>query len=129
MARQPISKKLRFEVFKRDAFTRQYCGARQTLCFSESRSSAPLSQEFGIITCKPHDPRGHASSCDPSRRPIRGPSLGPSQVPSHRDSASVPSGRASSFASTARPSTHRGWRWQSQEAEGSVPRGQFLALP
>lgn len=28
MAREPISKKLRFEVFKRDAFTCQYCGAK-----------------------------------------------------------------------------------------------------
>lgn len=27
MARKPISKKLRFEVFKRDGFTCQYCGA------------------------------------------------------------------------------------------------------
>lgn len=28
MARKPISKKRRFEIFKRDAFTCQYCGAR-----------------------------------------------------------------------------------------------------
>jgi hypothetical protein len=28
MAREPISKKLRFEVFKRDSFTCQYCGKR-----------------------------------------------------------------------------------------------------
>lgn len=27
MAREPIGKKLRFEVFKRDSFTCQYCGA------------------------------------------------------------------------------------------------------
>lgn len=28
MAREPISKKLRFDVFKRDAFACQYCGAK-----------------------------------------------------------------------------------------------------
>ena len=28
MEREPISKKLRFEVFKRDSFTCQYCGSK-----------------------------------------------------------------------------------------------------
>jgi hypothetical protein len=42
MARQPISKRLRFEVFKRDGFTCQYCGRTPPAVLLEADHVHPL---------------------------------------------------------------------------------------
>src|SRR5262249_27566603 len=100
---------------------------------SDSRPSAPLSQEVGITTCSANGPSGPASSCDPNHRPNQGPpprprpnrapSQGPSRHPSHLHSAVVPSGHASNVAPIARPSYYRCLRWSPQVVGGSVPLG------
>jgi len=85
--------------------------------FDPKRTSADdgtqrrLSHEVWTTTC---------SACGPS---------GPTSSDGHRDSAHVPSGHASSFAPTVRPSNYRGRRWRPQEAGGSVPLGWFRTRP
>src|SRR5690606_26635672 len=41
--RKPLSKKIRFEVFKRDSFTCQYCGAKAPECILEVDHINPVS--------------------------------------------------------------------------------------
>jgi len=103
-------------------------GVKRTL--SDRGPQRLLSHEVGITTCIATGPNGHASSCDHPNQghPNQGhPNQDPSQGPGRGDNAIVPSGHASSVF--ARPSSYRGWRWQSQEAGGSVPRGQFRSHP
>jgi len=79
---------------------------RRTL--ADYGTERPLSHEVEITTGSACCPSDHASNDD----------LNP-----HHDSASAPSGHASSVAPTARPSDCRERRLQLQEAEGSVPLG------
>jgi hypothetical protein len=81
---------------------------------AEDRTQRPLSHEVEITTGSAYCPSGHASSDDPNP---------------HHDSAGAPSGHASSVAPIARPSDCPGWRWQPQEAGGSVPLGSFRTRP
>jgi len=89
--------------------------------------SPALSQEAAITTHNALGPTRHASSCDPSHRPIqvpshpihrpirgkrsshRPPSQRPNQVHQGR-SARVPNGHASSVAPIARPSNYQSWQ-------------------
>lgn len=45
MVREPISKKLRFEIFKRDSFTCQYCGAKAPDVILEIDHITPVAKE------------------------------------------------------------------------------------
>lgn len=47
MAREPLSKRLRFEIFKRDGFTCQYCGGKPPTVILHVDHVVPVSQGGG----------------------------------------------------------------------------------
>ena len=100
-------KRTRISALHRSAFD-----PKRTL--ADDGIQCPLSHEFEITTCSAYGPSDPTNSDDPN--PLR-------------DSACVPSGHASNFVPTARPSNCRGWRWQPREVEGSVPRERCLTQP
>lgn len=90
--------------------------ADQPKIFVIASFDAATGRSDEITTCSVCYPSDRASSDDPNAnlRSRRG------------DSATVPSGHASSAAATARRSRYRGRRWLLQEAVGLVRRKRFL---